>query len=32
VIGTFDFLTEDDKIRILVENPAPVIPAPGEIR
>jgi len=32
VIDTFDFLTEDDKIKIFHENPARVIPALGKIR
>ena len=32
VIGAFDFLTEDDKIKIFHENPVRVIPALGKIR
>jgi hypothetical protein len=32
VIGTFDFLSEEDKIKIFNENPARVIPALGKIR
>ena len=32
VIGAFDFLTEDDKIKIFNENPARVVPALAKIR
>ena len=32
VIGSFDFLTEDDKIKIFNENPARVVPALAKIR
>jgi hypothetical protein len=32
VIGAFDFLSEEDKIKIFNENPARVIPALGNIR
>jgi len=32
VIGSFDFLTEEDKIKIFHENPARVIPALAKIR
>ena len=32
IIGAFDFLTEDDKIKIFNENPARVVPALAKIR
>jgi len=32
VIGSFDFLTEEDKIKIFHENPARVIPALAKTR
>jgi hypothetical protein len=32
VISSFDFLTEDDKIKIFNENPARVVPALAKIR
>ena len=32
VIGAFDFLSEEEKIKIFNENPARVIPALGKIR
>jgi hypothetical protein len=32
VIESFDFLSEEDKVKIFHENPARVIPALGKIR
>jgi hypothetical protein len=32
VIGAFNFLSEQDKIKVFTENPARVIPALGKIR
>jgi predicted TIM-barrel fold metal-dependent hydrolase len=32
IIGAFDFITEDDKIKIFNENPARVVPALAKIR